>query len=730
MPLLTIPTTFTAYTKIKSSEVNANFSAISTLLNTTKLDGTNIQNAGIDLTTKVTGVLPKANGGTGVDISTAALPLPEIATPSTPASGIISVYGKSDHKLYVKDSTGSEKAVATGSSSGINYINQYDAEGIITSWATYNDAAAATPVDGTGGSPAITWTTSSSSPIRGATPGAAGNSFLLTKTGTANRQGDGVSYDFTIDAADKAKVLTVSFEYTVSSGTFATADVAVYIYDITGTNLIQPSNYQLASVTTGNVNKYIATFQTSTNSSYRMILHVASTSTSDYVLKFDNFAVGPQTVQYGAPITDWVAYTPTLTSAGGGSITLNATGATNPNGYWRRIGDSMEVQISFRNGSGGAASGTAGSVVFGLPGSYTIDTSRQATAVGGNSNRVFGGAFTSFNTDQLSEVVGLNLGLAVIKATSGNIVAVADIAANSYITLTAHFPITGWGSTVVMSDSADTRVCAAAVKGSTTTLVNNTETLMIFPTVSNDTHGAYNASTGLFTCPVPGWYRVSAGFQNAASQTPASAAKRVSYATIRKNGTAIIYGPQTISLQNSAATTAEGSVTGSVYCSAGDTLGIGGFHNLGANGAADAASYFNVERLSGPSAIAASEKVYCQYTGNAGTVLTGSTTNMDFSTKVVDSHAAWNGTTFTAPTAGFYSVVGLWASTAGVTADTELYVGGVLKLRLFSDYASATRHAFSGAVYLNASDTMTIRSAAGCTLVNTATQHLISIYRQ
>lgn len=47
MPLLSIPNTFVAGTLIQSAQVNANFQAIATLLNTTKLDTTNIQLAGV-----------------------------------------------------------------------------------------------------------------------------------------------------------------------------------------------------------------------------------------------------------------------------------------------------------------------------------------------------------------------------------------------------------------------------------------------------------------------------------------------------------------------------------------------------------------------------------------------------------------------------------------------------------------------------------------------------------
>jgi hypothetical protein len=74
--------------------------------------------------------------------------------------------------------------VEVGSGTGVaNYISPNDdAEGGTTGWATYADAAATSPVDGTGGSPNVTWTQSTANVLRGS------NSFRLTKD-AANRQG-------------------------------------------------------------------------------------------------------------------------------------------------------------------------------------------------------------------------------------------------------------------------------------------------------------------------------------------------------------------------------------------------------------------------------------------------------------------------------------------------------------------------------------------------------------
>ena len=42
----------------------------------------------------------------------------QISTPSTPSSGYVKLYAKSDKKLYIKDSTGSESAVGSGGGGG------------------------------------------------------------------------------------------------------------------------------------------------------------------------------------------------------------------------------------------------------------------------------------------------------------------------------------------------------------------------------------------------------------------------------------------------------------------------------------------------------------------------------------------------------------------------------------------------------------------------------------
>jgi len=281
------------------------------------------------------------------------LEMAEVSAPTTPAPGDVRYYTKTDRKLYKKDSAGTEALVGgSGSGSGINYISNPDAEVNTTGYAAYADAAGSVPVNGTGGSPTVTWTRSTSSPLRGS------GSFLLTKD-AANRQGEGASYDFTIDQADINKNLNLSFDFAVASGTFAsgvTSDVQVFVYDITNSQLIYPITQSIQ----GQVGGFQTTFPTNTSLSYRLILHVATASASAYTLKFDNFNVGPQQVVLGPVISDWQAYTPTFTGFGTPSaVSIN----------WRQVAGSIEIQGFFTTGTT-----TATEARVSLPLNYAVKT--------------------------------------------------------------------------------------------------------------------------------------------------------------------------------------------------------------------------------------------------------------------------------------------------------------------------------------------------------------------
>lgn len=146
---------------------------------------------------------------------------------------------------------------------------------------------------------------------------------------------------------------------------------------------------------------------------------------------------------YKIASTDWVAWTPVLTSGGGGGVTLNATGKTDPNGFWRRIGDSMEVSLSFRNGSGGAASGSAGTLLFSLPAGVTINTAKLETAVGGTGIIGYGSATTGTTPAQVWIVDSTHFRVGDV---SGNPISIAALAALFNLDIRFMIPVVGWTS--------------------------------------------------------------------------------------------------------------------------------------------------------------------------------------------------------------------------------------------------------------------------------------------
>jgi hypothetical protein len=163
-----------------------------------------------------------------------------------------------------------------------NYISNAFARENINGWATYANSAANIPSSGTGGSPTVTLVRNTSAPLRNEAD------FLLTKD-AANRQGEGVSFDFTLDVADKSKLITVSFDYLGSSNFVpgSSSDIQVFLYDITGTTLIPLTNIVLNTLS----GSFSGDFKSSNNTSYRLIFHIATTNALAYTLEFTNVVV-------------------------------------------------------------------------------------------------------------------------------------------------------------------------------------------------------------------------------------------------------------------------------------------------------------------------------------------------------------------------------------------------------------------------------------------------------
>lgn len=571
----------------------------------------------------------------------------------------------------------------------INYILNGHAEVNTTGWATYADAAQSTPVDGTGGSPSVTWTQTTTSPLDDL------GSFVFTKD-AVNRQGQGASYAFTIDSASQAKVMTITFDYIVGSGTFVAgsssvdSDLEVFIYDVTNSVLIQPSTYKLYSNSSTVASQFIANFQTPYNStSYRLIFHCATTSASAYTVKFDNVKVSPTQYTYGTPITDWSAYTPTFTGLGT---------VTNISFYWRRVGGNLETTGKFISGTP-----TAVEVRISLPNNFTSVSTIPTIAICGALGQDVAGAYGIYTLIEPSVsymTLSNNAGAAALTKALGT----GSWASGRVGYLNSSIPITGWSSCVQMSDSTTQQVvaasywCSANFAASTTVPIN-------FDSKDFDTTGSVttSATAWKFIAPVAGVYQVSM-FTNIVGSTTVNF-------VIYKNGSAYK------SLFYSIGGAASGGCQ-ELQLNGGDYIDIRPSTSasvVGGTLTAAGTAIITIQRISGPASIAANDTVAAFYYASANTTGTSSAP-FNFDTKVFDytgsvtTGAAWK---FTAPVAGLYSMVVY--TNGAISADyIRLYKNGVFNNTLGYGPTNAIS-TLPCSIKLNAGDYIDFRAATSLT---------------
>jgi hypothetical protein len=234
--------------------------------------------------------LKDIDGGTATNTSRITIPKDTLTNllALTRKEGTI-LYATDVLKLYYDDGS-TLKQVGSGSGTGgINYASDNpDAENNVSGYTAFADAAGTTPVDGTGGSPTVTITRSTSTPLRGAA------NFRGTKDAN-DRQGEGWSFDFDIDEADKGQVLNVSFDLRASAnfvfGSDTTlGDINMWVYDVTNSQLIPITPFKLSGD-----KRFSGRFQAnSDSSSYRLIWFIPTTNASAWTFDFDNIVIGPQ----------------------------------------------------------------------------------------------------------------------------------------------------------------------------------------------------------------------------------------------------------------------------------------------------------------------------------------------------------------------------------------------------------------------------------------------------
>lgn len=552
-----------------------------------------------------------------------------------------------------------------------NLIQNGDAEGKLISstsiFVPYADAAQSSPVDGTGGTPNVTSSVTATTPLSGS------KSYLLVKD-AVNRQGQGWAIPFTVNQANRARVLSIKFDYMVSSGTFVAgtsttdSDVTVWIYDVTNAQLIQPSSFRLLSNSTSIVDQFQAEFQTSsTGSSYRLIFHCATTSAAAYTLELDNIIVSPNEYVFGSPISDPVdAGTMTI----GGTITGPTKGTTSTDKVtWHREGKFAVITYDYRQTTGGTA-GT-GEYLWSLPSGLAIDTTY---------NPIYTGVFAA--TDAMSSRLdatgrqysgvpqSLNVvGAYVYSASQFRIAVQSEYSGTGFIgsglanlttaaygfSFTVKVPIAGWSSSVQMADSTSTRVVSFTGTQASQAVTANVTNISF--TATKDSHAAW--STNIYNVPVSGDYIVT------------------SHAVLSTNATLGIYRNGTLySRLTSNAAGAGGTGGGSAIvsnCIVGDTISVRCDVSLTVTNGT-----LGISRISGPAQIASSEKICASYWLSANQAVTANTTRVNFDSRIVDTHnavttgASWS---FRAPSSGTYRF-SVSSRTTSTAVEFQLFKNG------------------------------------------------------
>lgn len=194
-----------------------------------------------------------------------------------------------------------------------NVVKNGHAEIDVTGWSAYADAAGATPVDCTGGSPNETVTRTTTTPLYGS------GSILLTKD-AANRQGEGISYAFTLPTGYTSQSVAITMTASPSAG-YVANDLRVYIYDVTGASIITPDSVNIGT----GVTQFQASFTSTTSTSYRLCIHTATTNASSYTVKFDRVLIGFMGAANVAASSSSNGYVSTGTQTFAGDKTFNGT---------------------------------------------------------------------------------------------------------------------------------------------------------------------------------------------------------------------------------------------------------------------------------------------------------------------------------------------------------------------------------------------------------------------
>jgi len=366
--------------------------------------------------------------------------------------------------------------------------------------------------------------------------------------------------------------------------------------------------------------------------------------------------VGPQRGGVsGAVITDWVAYTPTLTNLGNATINTSNT-------KWRRVGSNAEIEAHIIIGSTLPTGTLEVSLPAGLTPSYT-SSSTVTDSVAKAANGISGGAH--LGTVRYDYTLKTFDFLGDDELQFWNATVPFTWIAGHVLRFHASVPILGWSSNTVMSEDAGNKEIAASISDVNTSFTvpisansSANATFSTFATKNYDTAGMTTLnSTTPIVIPESGIYDIDFGYAFYGEYHSTSGFFQCG---IFVNGVDLGVATSFNHMMNTPSDWKNNSKSMQLKVNKGDTLKMAFWTDGSIN--ADTIVYYRylkIAKRSSPQTIAASEKVYAYATSTSGQgIPAGTFTTVIFNHVIKDTHGAYNPSTgvFTAPRHGFYKI--------------------------------------------------------------------------
>ncbi len=440
---------------------SGNFAKTETLTNTTTVTypttGTLSTLAGAEVIT-----LKDHDGGTASNTSRLTVPKDTLAniTALTRKQATI-LYDTTSNKLMVDDGSN-----LNGVGSGAGELNCI---------ANPSDAGNWTRTGTTGAAGNVPATTTTAGDLPLSTPIATAIK-LLSATSTGAEDTAYVSYAFTTPASLGAK-LKVEF-YMRPGSNFIASEWTVSIYQSTTRQALSTDSSAITYLPNAS-GKFTTTFDAVASTAYTLrFARTVNAGTNAAQLNLANVIVGPGIQPQGAAVGPWIAFTPVFTASGGGTVAIGTGGTPYSQGYYRRNGTNMDMQVSWRFGTSSATFGTSGDYHITTPGGLTIDGS----AIASTGSGVAGAVGTGYLYDNsaadffpLTPAYAASAGwiiFGVVNSLSGanlGTTTPVTLAIDDQFTFTASVPISEWAGSGTVNLAQNDVEYASNSSTSTTT---------------------------------------------------------------------------------------------------------------------------------------------------------------------------------------------------------------------------------------------------------------------